>query len=511
MLGHRELVVDDYIEILRRRRWVILLPLVIAPLIAFITMKIVPPRYVSTTLILIEQKSVPDDYVKPVVTEDLNSRLASLREQIYSRSRLLPIMERFQLYSNQSIGLDDRLDLMRKSIELKAIKSDLVTRMQGMPGFTISFSADQPQIARDVCGEITSLFISENLRLRQNSVQGTTDFIRSQLDEAKRNLDQQDARLAAFERSHFGEMPNQEQSNMSMLSTMTAQLEASTQALNQLQQNRVYLDATMAQAVQQQQQVDVSSPTSSQTPSSMQAQLQKLVAEEQDLESRYTPDFPDLARVRRDIEALKKKISDTEKGASAPAAANAAVTTKPSLQDTPQLAQMKAQLHLLNRQIEDKRAEQERLRERLAQVQSRVQSSPAVQEQLKQLTRDYQTALQFYNDLLAKKNRSEMAGDLERKQQGQQLRVMDPPNLPDKPAFPNPVIFMGGGVGAGIFLGVALAALLEYRDRTLRNERDVFSFTKLPTLGTIPLSAGMTTPRRLPWRRDRKHYVSVQG
>jgi uncharacterized protein involved in exopolysaccharide biosynthesis len=339
-------------------------------------------------------------------------------------------------------------------------------------------------------------------------VQGTTDFISSQLDNAKRALDDQDAQLAAFQRKYFGEMPANSQNNLTILGTLTSQLDATTQALSQLQQNRLYLDAMIAQA---QQENNTVTPTG-QSQSDLQVQLDKMIAAEADLESRYTPDYPDVSKMKRDIAAQRKKIEDAQKIPAPGAAAASGVKAK----DTPQIAQMKAQLHSTNVAIDDKKAEQERIRQRIGEYQARVQSSPGVQAEFTELTRGYQTALQFYNDLLEKKNHSEMAGDLEKKQQGEQFRVMDPPNLPDRPSFPDLKIFLGGGFLGGLMLGIMMAAGLEYRDRSLRNDRDIFAFTKLPTLGTIPITSPMgdASKRRffgLFGKRKHEEYVGVQG
>ncbi|GAC1644390.1 MAG: hypothetical protein NVS9B15_01430 [Acidobacteriaceae bacterium] len=504
MLGHRELVLDDYVDILRRRRWILLLPIIIIPALATVTMMLVPKRYVSQTLVLIEQKSVPDDYVKPVVSQDISSRLSSLREQIMSRTRLQPIIERFQLYSDKS-AMSEKLDLMRKAIVVQPIKSDIARGSLLLPGFYISFSAEQPHTAQQVCGEITSLFLRENLRAREQAVEGTTQFIRGQLDEAKRNLDEQDAKLAAFQRAHFGEMPEQSQSNVSVMTALGSQMDALTQSLNQLEQNRMYLESMISQNGQ-----DTNQSNSGPTASAMQQELQKAQQNVEDLQSRYTPNHPDVTAAKREVETLKAKIAEADKAAEAP---KAAPSTKIAAKDSPQMAQMKAQLQGVIQALDDKKKEQERVRERLAQAQARVQSSPSVQEQEKQLTRDYQSALQFYNDLLGKKEHSEMAGDLEKRQQGEQFRVMDPPNLPDKPAFPDPKVFLGGGFALAIVLSIAMVAWLEYRDRSLRSERDVFAFTQLPTLGTIPLSAeaseGEEGRSGLLSRRKRKDYAGV--
>ena len=160
--------------------------------------------------------------------------------------------------------------------------------------------------------------------------------------------------------------------------------------------------------------------------------------------------------------------------------------------------------------------EQARIEQQVRTYESRLQSSPQVEAQYKELTRDHETALEFYNSLLKKMNESSMATALEQRQQGEQFRVMDPPNLPDAPTFPNPIVFAGGGFTGGLFLGLLLAALLEYRDTSLRNERDIWAFTKLPTLAVISRIDGLPHPakprsRRKLFSRTNKPVESALG
>ena len=199
MLGHRKLSSEDYLDILRRRALLILLPLVLLPLIALGATFFLTPQFISQTLVIIDHQKVPDEYVKPVISSDLDSRLASMKEQILSRSRIQPIIERYDLYASRGASMDDRLDKARKNIAIKPIHSE-IAHTGGLPGFYISFTANDAHTAQLVCGEITSLFLSANLKSREDSAEGTTDFLKSQLADAKRNLDEQDAKLAAFQR-----------------------------------------------------------------------------------------------------------------------------------------------------------------------------------------------------------------------------------------------------------------------------------------------------------------------
>ena len=246
MLGHRALTIEDYTGILRRRGWLILGSAVLCFLLGLGLTYVIPQKYVSQTLILIEEQKVPEDIVKPVVNEDLGERLASMKEQILSRSRIQPIIEKYNLYSAGHMTMDDRVDQTRKAIDIKPIRST-ITNNKGLPGFFITFTAKDAHTAQLVCGEITTLFLNENLRLREASAEGTTDFLKGQLADAKRNLDEQDAKLAAFQRQYFGKLPGEEGTNMNMLNSLNTQLEAATQGLARMEQDKTFAESMLSQ------------------------------------------------------------------------------------------------------------------------------------------------------------------------------------------------------------------------------------------------------------------------
>jgi polysaccharide chain length determinant protein (PEP-CTERM system associated) len=493
MLGHRELTIEDYAEILKRRIWLILASALLFLGIGLSISFLIPPRYVSQTLVLIEQQKVPEDYVKPVVNEDLNARLASMKEQILSRSRIEPIIDRFNLYSGSKYTMDDRLDLTRKAIGINPIPAG--PSSHGMPGFYITFQAQDAHTAQQVCGEITSLFVSANLSARQESAEGTTDFLKQQLGDAKRNLDEQDAKLAGFEQKYLGKLPDQEPSNMNALQAMTTQLDASTQALSRMQQEETFLQAMVAQQEQEQTSAGASPATEAgAAPDSLSSQLKAAVAQEKDLESLYTPDYPDVVSIKRRVASLRAEVA---RNAAEPAKG------KPSTARTesPQLQQLRAQLRAEREAIVTARQEQGHIEQQVRNYEARIDASPRVEEEYKKITRDHETALQFYNTLLTKMNESSMATALEQRQQGEQFRVMDAPNLPDSPTFPKHGIFAGGGLAAGLFLGLLLAGLLEYRDTSVRNESDIWAFTKLPTLAVVSYVNILAPPRAASERR----------
>jgi polysaccharide chain length determinant protein (PEP-CTERM system associated) len=481
MLGHRTLSAEDYLNILKNRAWIVVLPAVVFAIVGAALTLFVQPEYVSQTLVLIEQQKVPDSYVKPVVSEDLNARLASMQEQILSRSRLQPIIERFNLYP--AMGMDARIDKVRKDITIKPIESQ-IARTGGLPGFFISFKAGEAQTAQQVCGEITSLFVSENLHAREQSAEGTTEFLKQQLADAKRSLDDQDEKLANFQRAYAGKLPGEESGNMGMLTSLNTQLDAATQALARMEQDKTYGETMLASQTANL----PSSDTQRAQPQAQQAELSSLIAQEADLSSRYTADYPDVVTVRRKIKELRAEMAKAPTSAPAPVAA-------PSNRNEPaSIVSMRAQLRGLDQSIAQKKRDQMSIQSQLRQYQDRISSSPAVQAEYSQITRGHQTAQAFYDDLLGKMNQSKMATDLERRQQGEQFKVMDAPNLPDGPSFPKRSAFLGAGLGAGILLGLVIIAWIEYRDTAVRSERDIWAFTKLPTLGQISFAGESPKP-----------------
>ncbi|MGD0628249.1 MAG: Wzz/FepE/Etk N-terminal domain-containing protein [Terracidiphilus sp.] len=481
MLGHRDLTMEDYAGILKRRYKLILSFALVLLVVGFGVTFVLSPQYQSQTLVLVEQQKVPENYVKPVVTEDLGARLASMKEQILSRSRLEPIITKYNLFAS-SANMDDRVELTQKAIGVQPIASSSASH--GMPGFFITFKANDARTAQQVCADIEGLFVQENISARQQSAEGTTDFLKQQLAESKRNLDEQDAKLAAFEKKYLDKLPGTEPGNANTLQALTSQLDATTQALNRDMQDETFLQATIAQQSQQMQNVVAGSPVTVETVDERERELRALKEQKATLETTYTPDYPDVVALSRRISDLEAQIAHST---SVPALAtassqDASVATR---RDPPELLQTRFKLRSVMQSIAETKQEQARIQQKIKVYEDKVESSPLVEEEYKQVTRDHDVALGFYNSLLAKMNESSMATALEQRQEGEQFSVMDAPNLPENPSFPNRYAFAGGGFAGGLLLGLLLSAFLEYRDTALRNERDVWAFTKLPTLAVI--------------------------
>ena len=495
--------VHQVIAIVKRRFWWIFISAVLGPAVGIGLTFVLKPVYTSKTFVLIEQPKVPDKFVTQVVAGELDARLMTLQEQILSRSRLEPIVASQGLYKNDSkLTMDERVEQLRKAIEVKMIAPEGSGRVPS--GFYITAKSDSSRTAQQICTQILSMFMEENLKLRQQRAAGTTEFLSEQLKESKRKLDEHDAQLAEFKGKYLGQLPSDEQRNLELLTSTRTRLETLNQEVSQAQQQRIIQESAISQLS-----AKGATTSGSVEPSELEKELASLQSQLAVVQSRYTSEHPDIVKLKAQIQSLKDQLKAQ---ASAPVVKSA--SAEPVV-DTPEMRQLRVALRLTEENIRSKRAEQATLEDQVRSLQSRLQLSPVVEERYKALTRDYETALQFYNELLSKKTQSEMSTDLERRQEGEQFSVMDAPDVPSKPSFPDRLKFGFSGLAAGFGLGIGLALLMEKREQFIRTEDDVVNILGLPLLVGLPevksREPGAVGNRPLAKHGSKRHEVHMES
>ncbi len=513
MLGHRQLNMDDYSKILRRRWLLLVIPTIVVGIATYFVATKIPDRYTSQTLVLVQEQTVPDSIVKASTNGELNQRLASMQEQILSRNSLEPLVRRYDLLGDSALPMEDKVDELRKEIVVTPVMPMAETRANSLPGFFITVTQSNARIAQQVCSDITSMFIEKDLENRQSQANDTTKFLANTLTDAKQKLDETDTKLAALKQKYMGEMPDEEQTNLSLLASVNTQLEGVNQAISRAQQEKTIDEALITQQVEaaKQNQQGVLNPET------LDQQLQQAQATLAQLQSKYTDSYPDVIAKKAEIEEIKREIAagsgDTpavnkdekpkDKATGAAASDKTAATSKSGQEKTadagaskvaassPQLTQLRTSVLLLDQEIREKTKQQTELQKQIVGYEARLRISPLVEEQFKQLTRDYQTALDFYNSLLKQNDQATMTRDLENRQQGEMFKVLDPASLPEKPSYPNRPLIVGGGFAGGLVLGLAIALILELKDKSIRSENDVEFFLKVPTLAIVPIVESM--------------------
>lgn len=493
MIENRVLDVDDYLAIGRRHVKLIAFAALGATLLGFLVSFVFSAQYTSSALVLVERQTIPAGYVKPIVTTSLIERIIALEQRVLSRSELEAMVQRLGL-ANGGMRIDDVVDKIQRNVTFaeadpaagspsgsSSSSANISRRSTEFAGFNVRFTASSPQDAERICAEITSMVLAENAKMREQVAVSTTDFLSRQLAEAKSNLDQKDQELAAFKSRYLGQLPSDVETNARILGGLNAELDANTQSLNRAQQDKSYAESLLAQQL-----AAWNSSQTSQTEETIGQRLVALRTQLVTLEARYTEDYPDVIKAKNDIAALeaKQKEMDSSAGNESKAEETTSNTAKPKAEPA-QILQLRERVHQDEVAITRAGREETRLQKQIDSYQGRLTLSPQVEEQYEQLTRDNDVAHKLYDTLLVNKSESEIQTDLERSQQGEQLRLLDPASLPDSPSFPVRWKFAGGGLAGGIALGLAIAFWLELRDRTIRDERDVLAALDLPTLGSL--------------------------
>jgi polysaccharide biosynthesis transport protein len=494
----------DLIEIkgmVRRRRWQFLVPFFCGWLLVWGASWLIRPTYRSGTLILVEQPSVPEKYVVSNIDPDVQHQLDNITEQIMSRTRLLRIIDHLDLYPREKkqMGEDALVERMRKDIEIELSHSD----DRRVTAFNIYFSSHNPKTAQQATNELANLFISESIEEREKNSSNTTQFLEDQLNQARAKLAAQEAKMRAFKDQHLGELPSQTQSNLQILSGLQTQLGANEDALNRAKQQNTYLESLLNQY----RAMNVTPKGGDGVQpglADIDKQLDQLKAQLADLTSHYTDKYPDVRKTKEQIVLLentrKRVVADMNSGVNNPSPeASAAASLDPK---SAPLLEMESQLKANRLEIANREAEIKDGQAKINQYQSRLNMAPVMEQQFAEITRDYDQSKTDYEALLAKKNESERSTDLEKTQQGQRFRMLDPPNLPGRPYKPNRLLLSAAGLMVGLALGGGFAFAQEKLSNKIYSEREIKKLVPFDVIAEIPVIESLqeqSSSRRGTW------------
>jgi polysaccharide biosynthesis transport protein len=482
---------QQYLGVARRRHLHFLIPLFIAWAVVWGVSWVLPPKYQSSTLILVEQPTMPKDYVTPNISDDLQERMQSITQQILSRTRLLHIIDQYNLYAapHSNRSPDDKVERMRKDIDIELVRD---ARNQ-ITAFNVYYTSRDPQMAQQVTGELTDLFINENLEVRQQQSEDTTKFLEDQLESARATLSDQEEKIRQFKAQHVGEMPAQLTSNLQILSGLQSQLQSEEDALNAAKQQHVYLQTLADQYRSLQSPGKTGDGVSAGLPA-LDQELDKLKAQLADLSSHYTDRHPDVRKVKEQIaktEKMRDQLLASMKTKSTEGATDGGDSMTPPSQgaDPAQaslLVQVQSQLRSNQVEVANRERSISALKAKLDDYQSRLNQEPIREQQLADLTRGYDQSKSNYDDLLKKKNESKMATSMELLQQGERFRIVDPPSFPGRPDFPNRLKFCGMGLGIGLALGIFVAGAFEMMDDRVHTEMELKKLLPPAIVAEIP-------------------------
>ncbi len=494
-----DVMISKLLRVAIKRRWWLIVPTVVVALGACAATRVLPNHYTSQATIFVTHQQVPERYVTPNSTSDVREALLIMTDSILSRTQLLQIINEFDLYpkDRKRLAPEDLIELIRSNISIEPMGKG--TETKDLNSFMISFTNTDPHVAQEVTSRLTTLFIQENLKTREAQSSGTTDFLDEQLQTAAADLNQQESRVRDFKMHYLGQLPEQQGGNLAILTGLHAQLQNTLTAINRARQERAYTESLLSQ-YQNLTAAGVAAPGGAVVSpiEAKKAELTRLKDERANLAATYTDRYPDVVKMDGEIKEAEAALAALMKGAEPAKGA----TTKKSVnsaippEGNATTAQLKSQLEANRLEIQNAEAEQKQIEARIAEYQSRLNVTPVREQQLADILRDYDLSKKNYDDLLGKKTQSELATSLERRQQGQQFRIVDPPSLPMKPSGADHVKISLGGLAAGLAIGVALAFLVETMNHSLLDEHELRRIFTFPLLVGVPMLVSKVELRR---------------
>lgn len=471
---------QDVLKAVWRRRYWVAIPFVAISAASLAYAYSLSYQYRSVATIQILPPPVPEAMVSTTVQSRIEDRIMSLNERILTRSRLEQIVQDLDLYSGlrRATVMENVVERMRSDIVFVPVEKDL---------FELGYKSGDPAMALKVANRLAQTFIDETARDRANIADQATGFIESELESARQRLDDAEKKVEEYKRAHSGQLPTQLPANMQSLAAAQSRLQQLTESDNRDRDQRALLlrqledanqsDNTPAVAAA----VTPSSDLSALEGGSTAEQLDKARVTLRALELRLTPEHPDVIRQKRLIERLEAKAQ----GEVAPGSGRRVVSAAEQAR-VRRVRELQDELARLDRQRDERRAEERRMQGEIGQYQGRIEAAPGREAELTTLTRDLDSLRKLYGDLLQKRETAKLAANLERRDAGDRFRLVEPPRLPEVPYSPARKKFFIIGLLAGLGIGVLLGAIVEFRDSTFRTNDDVQTGLGLPVLATVP-------------------------
>ena len=486
--------IQEYLDLGLRRKWYIIIPLVLGILGSFGVYKYLPKVYKATTLILVQPQSVPESYVRPTTTDSVANRLNTISQEILSRTRLEKVIQEFNLYTDirKKLPLEEIIEIMRKAIEVKVQEPRRERRDQTTNSFSISYEGEEPKTVMMVTNKLASLFIEENLKVRESQAEGTSDFLSKELQGMDERLKRKEQEIRNFKERSMGQLPQQLDANLRILEGLQQQIKTTNESLRAAEDRSIVIQSQIellkkrepTQVVRVGSQGEISVDRNEDP---MITQLRNLKRDLAIAQSKYKETHPDVVDLKKKVADLEPKVKGlvekTQEGK-----VSEQILPPPTLDAETQrlLTQYNEQYHAAVLQAKRLREEEKELKQQVAFYQRRIEDTPRKEQELIFLTRDYDLLKSSYQSLLDKKMQAQMAENLERKQKGEQFKILDPASLPEKPIKPdrNKILLIGAVIG--LALGLGLIWVRESMDRSFHTVSDVEDYLEMPVLAMIP-------------------------
>ena len=512
--------IGDYISIAWRRKFQIIIPFIIVLAIAVVTVFQIPRVYQSTGTILVESQQIPTELVQSTVTSFAGERIQVLTQRIMSRQQLLEIVEKFDLYKDQSdqVSRSEILDDMRSRIVIETVGANLRGRARTAISFTVSYEHISPILAQKVVNELITLFLDENIKSRTERAVETTEFLQKEGDRLRSKIEVMEEQIASYKQENKGRLPENLRISLERIEELKTLLFNTEREMNDLNENKKLLAIELISAESnsantvldgnqpspeielrnmQNQFVSLSARYGAEHPdvkaikrkikafekeygplgdgSELREEVELVQSEIYELTQKYSSEHPDVKRLKRKLSGLEAVLSEYN------------VNPKTNVNQTnPEYLQAKARLESIESNIISLKKTRLNLEQQIALLDTRINQTPQVERGLDALERDYDNTKRKYQEIRNKQSQAELAMNLEEDQKGERFTLIEPPLLPHRPIKPNRPKMLLMGFILAVMSGIGVAGVAETIDGGIRGERALTRITKMRPLVTIP-------------------------
>lgn len=489
-------------RLLRKRGKTFLVTFLCLLPLGIITAFVLPPVYVSKSTILIETQQIPQEYVRTSVTSYAEERLSTITQQILSRARLIEIINRFNLYPEMRniFAMEEVIANMRDDIALETIstsdfgKSRRPSGKETTVAFALSYSGKDPATVQKIANVLSSLYLEENFKKREERAAGTAEFLNSQLIELKKQMDGYANQISAMKSAHMGELPEHGVSNMQALDQLRRDLDQANAQIRIAQERKVYLESQLATVDQY-----ITDKGMGDVEQSPAVRLETLRSELINRQTTLSDRHPDIIRLKREIRELEKRLAEGHKAGGR--------GSQPTVRSNinPAYTSLKTQLETTALEIRSLQQQAAQIRGQMGAYQGKLNRGPMIEAEYKGLLGDYENAKNKYNDIMNKLLEAKVAQGMEEAQKAERFTIIEPAAFPEKPAKPDRPKILLAGFFLSLFAGAGLVAAQESLDRSVKTETDLNSLAGVPVLSVMPFMSHAEEKRT--WKLDRKMLI----
>jgi succinoglycan biosynthesis transport protein ExoP len=467
----QELTLSDYADILKRRKWSFILPAALVFATAVLIAMLLPPIFQSTATILIEEQEIPQDFVRTTVTSFAEQRIQVIKQKILSSAVLADIIRQLDLYEEErqetAATNEVLIDNMRQNITVLPVSADVINQRTGKAmmatiSFSVSFEGKDPVKVQKVTDVLTTLFLKENLRVREAQVLETAKFLKDEMAKLKKELDEYEIVISQFKEEHITELPSLLNVNLQSLNNIERRIDPLNAQLNSLKERLEYIETELYHT-----------PPRLEIPT--QKQLEDLKTALMQLKMKFSDEYPDVIKTKAAIADLERQLEETAKS-----------NPEGERPDNPAYLRLAAQQASINIEINSILTQMEDLKAEAADYRKRIEATPKAEERIRTLESERDKRQAKYDDLARKLMESEVSYGLEKEQKGERFTLLNPANFPIAPLKPNRKVIILLGLILGVGAGLGLVSIREYSDHSVHNASSLARLTSVPVLASIP-------------------------